>query len=245
MRQFPGYWGTGPVPAAGHRADRACRSSEDATRIAALLSGEVDVVHDVPVQDIARLQQSQGIKVDDRPREPRDLPRLQRRRSAELKSSDMQAARTPSPTCDVRNAINIAVNREAITRVVMRGQGRADRLHRHALHQSGYSAELARSVAAASTLRPPTGRLTQAGYPRRSGRRQHPLLGVAPVHQQPLRLGREHLPGGGRPCSARSASVPISSRKSGSAALPGAAARMSWISSSWAGASRPMTRNIS
>src|SRR5690606_37631979 len=36
---------------------------EAATRVAALLSGEVDLVQDVPVQDIARLEQTKGINV--------------------------------------------------------------------------------------------------------------------------------------------------------------------------------------
>src|SRR5690606_1100960 len=40
---------------------------EAATRVAALLSGEVDVVQDVPVQDIERLSTTAGFKVETGP----------------------------------------------------------------------------------------------------------------------------------------------------------------------------------
>jgi peptide/nickel transport system substrate-binding protein len=94
---------------------------ENATRIAALLSGEVDVVHDVPVQDIARLQQTQGIKVNIAP-ENRVIFLSFNVGAAPLRSSDLRD-RNPFAVKEVRQAVNIAMNREAITRVVMRGQG--------------------------------------------------------------------------------------------------------------------------
>src|SRR5690606_25704881 len=40
---------------------------EAATRVAALLSGEVDIVQDVPVQDIERLSASDGFKIETGP----------------------------------------------------------------------------------------------------------------------------------------------------------------------------------
>ncbi len=67
MRQFADYWGKGQFPMQVTELI-VVPIQQDATRIAALLSGEVDVVHDVPVQDIARLQQSQGIRVTSGPR---------------------------------------------------------------------------------------------------------------------------------------------------------------------------------
>ena len=45
------------------KASVAVALSSAATRVAALLSGEVDFVQDVPVQDIARLEQTDGIRV--------------------------------------------------------------------------------------------------------------------------------------------------------------------------------------
>ncbi len=50
--------------------------AEAATRVAALLSGEVDLVQDVPVQDIDRLSGTEGVKVATGPR-TRHLFRLQ------------------------------------------------------------------------------------------------------------------------------------------------------------------------
>jgi peptide/nickel transport system substrate-binding protein len=120
MRRFDGYWGRGQFPMEVTELILV-PIQQDATRIAALLSGEVDVVHDVPVQDIARLQQSQGIKVTTGP-ENRVIFLGFNVGDAELKSSDLKG-RNPFADPRVRNAINTAINREAITRVVMRGQG--------------------------------------------------------------------------------------------------------------------------
>src|SRR5690606_28688877 len=41
--------------------------ADNATRVAALLSGEVDIVQDVPVQDVERLAGTDGIKVETGP----------------------------------------------------------------------------------------------------------------------------------------------------------------------------------
>lgn len=162
MRQFPGYWGKGQFPMQVTELI-VVPIQQDATRIAALLSGEVDVVHDVPVQDIARLQQSQGIKVTTGP-ENRVIFLGFNVGDAELKSSDIKG-KNPFADVRVRNAINIAVNREAITRVVMRGQGQPIG-YIGTPFISGYSAELAAvprfDPAAANKA------LDEAGYPRRS-----------------------------------------------------------------------------
>jgi peptide/nickel transport system substrate-binding protein len=162
MRQFPGYWGKGQFPMQVTELI-VVPIQQDATRIAALLSGEVDVVHDVPVQDIARLQQSQGIKVTTGP-ENRVIFLGFNVGDAELKSSDIKG-KNPFADVRVRNAINIAVNREAITRVVMRGQGQPIG-YIGSPFISGYSAELAAiprfDPAAANRA------LDEAGYPRRA-----------------------------------------------------------------------------
>ncbi|WP_245898104.1 ABC transporter substrate-binding protein [Phreatobacter cathodiphilus] len=163
MRQFAGYWGKGQFPMQVTELI-VVPIQQDATRIAALLSGEVDVVHDVPVQDIARLQQSQGIKVTTGP-ENRVIFLGFNVGDAELKSSDIKG-KNPFADVRVRNAINIAVNREAITRVVMRGQGQPIG-YVGSPFISGYSAELAAvprfDPAAANRA------LDEAGYPRRAG----------------------------------------------------------------------------
>ncbi len=93
---------------------------EAATRVAALLSGEIDYLQDVPVQDIARLQTAQGIKVEAGP-ENRPIFLGFNIGLPELRSSDVKG-KNPLADVRVRQAINTAINREAIQRVTMRGQ---------------------------------------------------------------------------------------------------------------------------
>jgi peptide/nickel transport system substrate-binding protein len=120
MRQFDGYWGRGQFPL--EVTELVLRPiQQDATRIAALLSGEVDVVQDVPVQDIARLQQTSGVRVNIGP-ENRVIFLGFNVGQAALRSADVQG-RNPFADRRVRQAVNMAINRDAITRVVMRGQG--------------------------------------------------------------------------------------------------------------------------
>ncbi|HEY8564384.1 MAG TPA: ABC transporter substrate-binding protein [Beijerinckiaceae bacterium] len=93
---------------------------EAATRVAALLSGEIDYLQDVPVQDIQRLQNSQGIRVNAGP-ENRPIFLGMNMGLPELRSSDVKG-KNPFADVRVRQAINTAINREAIQRVTMRGQ---------------------------------------------------------------------------------------------------------------------------
>lgn len=92
---------------------------EAATRVAALLSGEVDFVQDVPVQDIARLEQTAGIKVATGP-ENRSIFFGYDMGSAKLRSADV--ADNPFAKPQVREALALALDRDAIRQVVMRGQ---------------------------------------------------------------------------------------------------------------------------
>lgn len=93
--------------------------AEAATRVAALLSGEVDVVQDVPVQDIARLEQTDGIQVVTGP-ENRNIFFSYDMTSERLASSN--AEDNPFAKPEVREALALALDRDAIRQVVMRGQ---------------------------------------------------------------------------------------------------------------------------
>ncbi len=93
--------------------------AEAATRVAALLSGEVDVVQDVPVQDIARLEQTPGIKVVRGP-ENRNIFFSYDMTSEKLRSSN--APDNPFAKPEVREAMALAIDRNAIQQVVMRGE---------------------------------------------------------------------------------------------------------------------------
>jgi peptide/nickel transport system substrate-binding protein len=92
---------------------------QDATRIAALLSGEVDLVTDPPTQDVARLRQNDALKILDGP-EIRTMFVGLDQHSEELKYSSVRG-RNPFKDIRVRKALNLATDAEAIRRNTMRG----------------------------------------------------------------------------------------------------------------------------
>jgi len=91
----------------------------DATRVSALLSGEVDLVTDLPTQDVERLRKEPKVKILDG-HEVRTIFIGMDQHSSELKYSNVKG-RNPFKDVRVRRALNLAVDREAIRRVVMRG----------------------------------------------------------------------------------------------------------------------------
>lgn len=93
--------------------------TEAATRVAALLSGEVDLVQDVPVQDIERLQQTDGVTVTTGP-ENRTIFFSYDMTSDKLISANVDDNPFSKPA--VREALAKALDRDAIQKVVMRGQ---------------------------------------------------------------------------------------------------------------------------
>ncbi|KKC38780.1 peptide ABC transporter substrate-binding protein [Devosia epidermidihirudinis] len=93
--------------------------ADAATRVAALLSKEVDFVQDVPVQDIERLAASDGIKIETGP-ENRSIFFGYRLDEAPLKSSNI-TDKNPLSDLRVREAFDLAINRDAIKQIVLRG----------------------------------------------------------------------------------------------------------------------------
>ncbi|MDX1374542.1 MAG: ABC transporter substrate-binding protein [Burkholderiales bacterium] len=91
----------------------------DATRISALLSGEVDMVTDLPTQDVARLKKEPKLKILDG-HEVRTIFIGLDQHNAELAYSNVKG-KNPFKDARVRKALNMAVDREAIRRVTMRG----------------------------------------------------------------------------------------------------------------------------
>ena len=94
--------------------------SSDATRIAALLSGEVDFVLDPPLQDLNRLRAAQGIRVVEGP-EVRTIFIAMDVNRDELLYSDVRG-RNPLKDLRVRQALYHAIDINAIHRTTMRGQ---------------------------------------------------------------------------------------------------------------------------
>lgn len=91
-----------------------------ATRVAALLSGEVDFIQDVPVQDLERVAGTDGLDVRTAPQN-RVIFFGMNTGDADLKNDNVDGA-NPLADVRVREAMNLAINRDAIKQVVMRGQ---------------------------------------------------------------------------------------------------------------------------
>ena len=119
LKRNDGYWGKGEFPI-GITDITYLMIKADATRVAALLSGEVDFVQDVPVQDIDRVGKTANIKINLGP-ENRTIFFGMDVASPELQSSNIKG-KNPFADKRVRQALNMAIDREAIKRAVMRGQ---------------------------------------------------------------------------------------------------------------------------
>jgi peptide/nickel transport system substrate-binding protein len=91
----------------------------DQTRISALLSGDVDLVTDLPTQDVERLRKAPNLKVLDGI-EARTIFIGLDQHNDELKYSSVKG-KNPFKDVRVRKALNMAVDREAIRKVTMGG----------------------------------------------------------------------------------------------------------------------------
>jgi peptide/nickel transport system substrate-binding protein len=91
----------------------------DSTRVAALLAGDVDMLTDLPTQDVAKLRQDTKLKVVDGP-EVRTIFIALDQGSDELKYANVKG-KNPFKDKRVREALSIAIDREAIKRNIMRG----------------------------------------------------------------------------------------------------------------------------
>lgn len=132
--------------------------TDPATRTAALLSGEVDIALDIPVQDIERLSNAPGLKVVTGP-ENRVIYLGYRIGSPLVNSSSTEVSPFTDPR--VREAVELAVDRDAIKAIIMRGQSIPTGIVNPPF-VSGYDAELAKYPAVdlerAKTL------MAEAGY---------------------------------------------------------------------------------
>jgi len=91
----------------------------DATRVSALLSGDVDLVTDLPTQDVSRLRSDTKIKMLEG-NEVRTIFIGMDQHNPELLYSNVKG-KNPFKDVRVRKALNLAVDRETIKRVTMRG----------------------------------------------------------------------------------------------------------------------------
>jgi len=89
-----------------------------ATRVAALLSGEIDIVTDAPVQDLARITSSAGHKVESTP-QMRTIFLGMDQAADQLRTGN--TGDNPFKKKEVRQALYQAIDIEAIKKKVMRG----------------------------------------------------------------------------------------------------------------------------
>ena len=119
VERNPGWWDT-PT----HNLDRVEFNviGSAPTRVAALLSGEVDMIYAVPPQDIARIRQTPGLKIIQNP-ELRTIYLGFNLSREELASSDIKG-RNPFKDVRVREAVALAIDEPAIASRVMLTLGR-------------------------------------------------------------------------------------------------------------------------
>ena len=185
LKRNDGYWGKGEFPV-GITEITYLTIKSDATRVAALLSGEVDFVQDVPVQDIDRLEKTPSLKVNLGP-ENRTIFLGHGRRLARAQDLQRQGqepvrrqARAPGHQHGDRPRGHQA---RGHARPV--GAGRRDRpAVRQRLHQGA--------------RRPAQGRCRQGQGAAQGRRLSGRLPGHAQLPQRPLHQRRGHLPGGHR-----------------------------------------------
>ena len=119
LKAHENYWGKGQFPLEVTEVIYTPIQSS-ATRVAALLSGEVDYIQDVPVQDLARVAGTDGLKVVNAPQN-RTIFFGMNQAADDLKTDNVEG-KNPLADVNVRRAMNMAINREAIKKIVMREQ---------------------------------------------------------------------------------------------------------------------------
>ncbi|HUP96757.1 MAG TPA: ABC transporter substrate-binding protein [Usitatibacter sp.] len=124
MRKNPDWWGLregrGDRRFEGNVDEMVYRPvKSDATRMAALLTGELDLVLDPPLQDIPRLKGDSRMRVVEGP-ENRVIFLVMDQERDELKYSNVKG-KNPFKDLRVRQALYHAIDIEAIRKQVMRG----------------------------------------------------------------------------------------------------------------------------
>jgi len=119
LKANPKYWGIGQFPLEISEIIFTPIQSA-ATRVAALLSNEVDFIQDVPVQDLKRVGSQPGLKIGTASQNRVIFFGLNV--GADDLATDDVDGKNPFADLRVRQAMNIAINREAIQKIVMRDQ---------------------------------------------------------------------------------------------------------------------------
>jgi peptide/nickel transport system substrate-binding protein len=157
LERNPNWWGTPE-----HNIDIAEFNiiANASTRVAALLSGEMDMIYSVPPQDADRIKATVGVHLLEAP-ELRTIYLAMDQTREELLFSSVKG-KNPLKDVRVRQAFAGAIDEDAIVKRVLRGQGRATWLM-YGPGVNGYDAALDKrppvDPAKAKAL------LAEAGYP--------------------------------------------------------------------------------
>lgn len=117
MERNDDYWGIDSYPMEVSEIIFTPIQSQ-ATQVAAILSGEIDFLMEPPVQDVERLSEAEGLKVETGP-ENRTIFFGMHQGKDELEYSDADG--NPFAHREVREAMMLAIDADTIQRVVMRG----------------------------------------------------------------------------------------------------------------------------
>ena len=133
MHAFPGWWDKMPG-----NLDKVEFNviGNAATRVAALLSGDIDMMYTVPPQDVPRLQNNADLKVLETPELRTVFLGFDESRDELLKST--VKGKNPFKDVRVRRAFNEAIDIKAIQQRVMRGQSHPTALM-YGLGVNGYT----------------------------------------------------------------------------------------------------------
>jgi len=129
LAAFDGYWGGPKSP--GRIVIRPI--AESSTRLAEFLTGGVDLIQDLPVENVQQIRDSKDLQV------------VQSKGIRQIFFPINTRADTPLKDRRVRQAINFAIDREAIVRDVLQGFGEA-RTGPFGVNQMGYNAEAAKAA---------------------------------------------------------------------------------------------------
>lgn len=122
LERHAGWWGWAEGKRHGNLAEASFTTiKSDATRLAALASGEVDVVLDPPFQDVERLRRDARVSLVQTPDLGQQYLTFDQSRD-ELADSDVKG-RNPFKDLRVRKAVYHALNVDLIVQKVLRGQG--------------------------------------------------------------------------------------------------------------------------
>ncbi|GAB1427693.1 ABC transporter substrate-binding protein [Aminivibrio sp.] len=119
MKANESYWGGAPAI----KKVTIRPISNAATRTAALLTGEVDIIEDVPVRDVDKVKATEGIEVVDRPSERLIYLHVDAHRPQGPGIIGLD--KNPLTDLRVRKALSLAINRGSIVKMIMNGNAYA------------------------------------------------------------------------------------------------------------------------